>query len=377
MAGRTAVPMNDLKRLYAANQAEIEDAVLKTLRSGWWLNGACGEAFAANFAAAMGVSDCILVANGTDALEVGLRAILGVRRPVGREVITVANAGGYVTTACRQNDLVPVYVDIEEHSQLLSLESAISALSDQTVAVVATHLYGGVVDVPALKLAMAKANYGHIAILEDCAQAHGARIGRAMAGSMGDLAAFSFYPTKNLGAMGDGGAIGTSDPRLADAARRLRQYGWSAKYRVATAGGRNSRMDEVQAAILDVMLPRLADLNSRRAQIHARLRVAGGAALDFVDGGAGAAVHLAVVRSEARDDLRTFLADRGIESEIHYPVLDCDQPGWSGLPMRMAPGGLPVSRRSLGQILTLPCFAGMTDEEVGLLCCALEGWRKQ
>ncbi|MGH6894883.1 MAG: DegT/DnrJ/EryC1/StrS family aminotransferase [Dongiaceae bacterium] len=377
MPAKIVVPMNDLRRLYEAHQPEIEAAVLQALRSGWWLNGRRAEAFSGNFAAALGVSDCILVANGTDALDLGLRAILTVRLPVGREVITVANAGGYATTACRQNHLVPVYVDVEEHSQLLSIDAAMAALCDQTMAVVVTHLYGGVVDVPALRLAMTKAGYGHVAILEDCAQAHGARIGRALTGSMGDLASFSFYPTKNLGAMGDAGAIVTSDPLLAEAAWKLRQYGWGAKYRVTTAGGRNSRMDEVQAAILDAMLPHLGELNAARAKICGRLREAAGRSVDFIEGGAGAVVHLAVVRSHARDDLRAFLADRSIESDIHYPVLDCDQLGWSGLPMRIAPDGLPVSRQSASQVLTLPCFPGMTEDEVGVLCGALEEWRKQ
>ncbi|HSE66985.1 MAG TPA: DegT/DnrJ/EryC1/StrS family aminotransferase, partial [Gemmatimonadales bacterium] len=318
---------------------------------------------------------CILVANGTDALELALRAI-HVSCPTGREVVAVPNAGGYATTACRQVGLVPVYADIEERSQLLAIESAVAALSGQTLAVVATHLYGGVVDVPALKRAMTMAGYGHVAILEDCAQAHGAHLGAAPVGSMGEIAAFSFYPTKNLGAMGDAGAVVTSDPGLAEAARKLRQYGWGSKYRVEMAGGRNSRMDEIQAAILDAMLPRLAGLNAERAQIHSRLRKAADVSLQFLDGGDGRVVHLAVVRSRARDAFRRHLSERGIESDIHYPVLDCDQPGWAGLPMRMAPGGVPVARRGVDEIVTLPCFPGMTESERAVLCGALAGWRE-
>ncbi|HEX6121187.1 MAG TPA: DegT/DnrJ/EryC1/StrS family aminotransferase [Dongiaceae bacterium] len=369
------VPLNDLKRLYVAHQAEVAAAVLGALRSGWWLNGEFARSFAARFAAASGASECIPVANGTDALEVALRAILA-SRPAGHEVVTVPNAGGYATTACRQVGLVPVYADIEERSQLLAIESAVAALSEQTLAVVATHLYGGVVNVPALRRAVTMAGYGHVAILEDCAQAHGAHLGTAPVGSMGEIAAFSFYPTKNLGAMGDAGAVVTSDPRLAEAARRLRQYGWGSKYRVEMAGGRNSRMDEVQAAILDVMLPHLADLNAERTRIHSRLRKAAGGSLQFVDGGDGRVVHLAVVRSKARDAFRRHLTDRGIESDIHYPVLDCDQRGWAGLPMRMAPGGVPAARRGVGEVVTLPCFPGMTEPELAVLCAALEAWRE-
>lgn len=371
-----AVPLNDLKRLYVAHQAEVEAAVLGAMRSGWWLNGAFGRSFAANFAAASGTSECIPVANGTDALELALRAIQVSRPAAGGEVVTVPNAGGYATTACRQAGLVPVYADIAERSQLLSIESAVAALSDQTLAVVATHLYGGVVNVPALRRAMNVTGYGHVAILEDCAQAHGAHLGTASVGSMGDIATFSFYPTKNLGAMGDAGAIVTSDPALAEAVRKLRQYGWGAKYRVEMAGGRNSRMDEVQAAILDAMLPRLAGLNAERARIRSRLRQAAGDSLQFLDGGEGSVVHLAVARSRARNAFRRFLSERGIESDIHYPVLDCDQLGWAGLPMRMAPGGVPVARRGVDEIVTLPCFPGMTESELAALCGALVEWRE-
>jgi dTDP-4-amino-4,6-dideoxygalactose transaminase len=369
------VPLNDLKRLYVAHQADVAASVLGALRSGWWLNGAFGRSFAAKFAAACGASECVPVANGTDALELALRAILA-SRPAGQEVVTVPNAGGYATTACRQVGLVPVYADIEERSQLLAIESAVGSLSDRTLAVVATHLYGGVVDVPALKRAMSAAGYGNVTIVEDCAQAHGAHLGTASVGSMGDIATFSFYPTKNLGAMGDAGAIVTSDPALAEAVRKLRQYGWGAKYRVEMAGGRNSRMDEIQAAILDVMLPYLADLNAERARIHSRLRKAAGGSLQFLDGGDGGVVHLAVVRSRARDAFRRHLSDRGIESDVHYPVLDCDQRGWAGLPMRMAPGGVPVARRGVDEIVTLPCFPGMTESELAALCGALAEWRE-
>ncbi|WP_284735823.1 DegT/DnrJ/EryC1/StrS family aminotransferase [Dongia deserti] len=368
--------MNDLKRLYTAYQADIETAALAAMRSGWWLNGGCAKSFCASFARACGASECIPVANGTDALEIALRAVATARSPAGREVITVANAGGYTTVACRQSQLVPVYADVEERSQLLAIESAVAALSDQTLAIVATHLYGGVVDVPVLRRMLREAGYGHVAIVEDCAQAHGARSGDAPVGSLGDIAAFSFYPTKNLGAMGDAGAIVTSDAVLADIVRKLRQYGWSAKYHVDLGGGRNSRMDEVQAAILQTMLPRLGALNAERARIRSRLSEAAGDSLEFVDGGPGAVVHLAVVRSPTRDALRRFLVERGVESEIHYPVLDCDQLGWEHLPMRIAPGGLPIARRSVGEILTLPCFPGMTKHELTALCTALEEWRQ-
>ncbi len=249
-------------------------------------------------------------------------------------------------------------------SQLPSIESAVSCLGDDTLAVVATHLYGGVVDVPRLRAALDDAGFERVPIIEDCAQAHGATLGGLRAGAMGDIAAFSFYPTKNLGAMGDAGAVVTGSAGLAARARALAQYGWSKKYTVETAGGRNSRMDEAQAAILSAILPDLGALNAERAAIAALYRSEAPRGVRFVESAAGSVMHLAVVLAEDRDALRGHLAARGIASDVHYPVLDCDQPAWRGLPHRVAPGGLPVSRASVGRLLSLPCFIGMTEAEI-------------
>ncbi|MFL9829185.1 DegT/DnrJ/EryC1/StrS family aminotransferase, partial [Rhodoplanes sp. SY1] len=307
---------------------------------------------------------CIGVANGTDALEIAMRALVGLRGQGGTEVITVANAGGYSTAACRLVGLTPVYADIEEASQLVSLPSVVAALGEQTALVIVTHLYGGLVDVGQLRAMMDKAGYRYIPILEDCAQAHGLRLGSRMAGSLGDIAAFSFYPTKNLGAFGDGGAIATSDPELAQRCQMLRQYGWASKYAVAMPGGRNSRLDEVQAAILHQLLPHLDVANARRVEILNRYAAAAPTGVKVARAEASVA-HLAVVLCDDRAGLQSYLADRGIQTDIHYPVLDCDQPGWSELPWREAPGGLGVARASVGKLLTLPCFPALTDDETG------------
>jgi aminotransferase EvaB len=370
------IPMNDLRRPYAAHREAIEAAVLETLRSGWWLNGPKAKSFAESFGRFVGVADCVPVANGTDALELALRAVRQ-RNPEGSEVVTVANAGGYATTACRQVGLVPVYADIEERSQLMSIDAAIAALSSRTGAVVATHLYGNAIDIPALRAAMAAAGHGHVAIVEDCAQAHGARVGSAMAGSMGDIATFSFYPTKNLGAMGDGGAVTTNDASLAQSVRRLQQYGWTAKYAIDLAGGRNSRMDEVQAAILEAMLPHIEAQNAGRQDIVRRYRAAAGETVRFIERSDGAVIHLAVVLCAERDRLRAFLSGRGIASDIHYPILDCDQQGWAGLPARIGLAGLAVSQAATARILSLPCFPGMTAGEVERVCAAIAAWESR
>lgn len=365
--------MNDLRRLHERYQVEIEQEVLSTLRSGWWLNGNKGAKFAENFSRSIGVTDCILVANGTDALELALAAVVALTKPQGREVLLVANAGGYASGACWRNGLVPHFVDVEPHSHLMDIHAAVEAASSLTAAVVVTHLYGNVVDVAALKAALAAAGFGHIPVLEDCAQAHGAHIDGRMAGSMGDIATFSFYPTKNLGAMGDGGAVATSDPAIARHVRHLQQYGWGSKYHIDLPNGRNSRMDEVQAAVLDALLPHLESRNAQRRAILQRYRQTALHRIRFIEVGDGAVAHLAVALCDDRDGFRAFLKASGIDTDIHYPVLDCDQVGWAALPMK-GMDGLPVSRSSVGRLCSIPCYPDMTPAEIDHVCAALTKW---
>jgi aminotransferase EvaB len=366
--------MNDLKRLFGLHQNAVEQAALDAMRSGWWLNGPRGKAFSEEFRAYLDVAECILVANGTDALEIALRALLGERDPAGLEVVTVANAGGYTTTACRQIGLTPVYADIDAASQVLNLDCALAAISPQTLAVVATHLYGNVVDVPALRAEMDRAGFAGVPIVEDCAQSHGARVGDRLTATMGEIATFSFYPTKNLGAFGDGGAIATNDAALAGTVRALQQYGWRAKYDIGLSGARNSRMDEMQAAILSALLPHLDNHNAERAAILARFAAAAGGKVRFIERSAGSVVHLAVALCDEREPFRAFLGQRGIASEIHYPILDNDQHGWRDLPQRIGSGDLAISRASVERIVTLPCFPGMSETEIERICAALASW---
>ncbi|MER8490781.1 DegT/DnrJ/EryC1/StrS family aminotransferase [Mesorhizobium australicum] len=372
MTKQDSVSMNDLKRLYQRYQVEIEREVASTLRSGWWLNGAMGKRFAANFSRFIGVSECVLVANGTDALEFALAAVTrdGSR---GREVVMTANAGGYASCASWHNDLVPHYVDIEPTSQLVDRGSVLKAVKTDTAAIVVTHLYGGVVDVRALRIELAAAGLSHIPIVEDCAQAHGATIGGEVAGSLGDVSTFSFYPTKNLGAMGDGGAVLTSDPAVAAQIRQLQQYGWSSKYHVGVPNGRNSRMDEVQAAILDVLLGEVDIRNEQRRAVLNRYKSVAGHRLQFLEGGDGAVAHLAVALCDDRDAFRAFLRERGVDTDIHYPVLDCDQTGWADLPMK-GTENLAVSRASVSRLCSIPCYPDMREDEVETVCVALREW---
>src|SRR5262249_687346 len=198
-------------RIFSRFGDDLTDALLATFRSGQWINGPRGSTFADTFATYLGIHHCLPVANGTDALELAMRAGLHVRPQRGREVITVANAGGYAVTAFRQIGLTPVFADIDEDSQLINAESVVAALSAETAIIVATHLYGGVVDIFALRKAVDAAGYGGISIIEDCAQAQGARLAGGYAGAIGDIAAFSFYPTKNLSAFGHAPPLPTSD----------------------------------------------------------------------------------------------------------------------------------------------------------------------
>ncbi len=358
--------MNDLLRQTTALQTELAASVNRVLTSGWYILGRECAAFEAEFAAYCGVSRCISVANGTDALEISLRS-LGIGP--GDSVATVANAGGYATTAIRSVGAEPVYIDIEPYSMNMSAASLSARLTPAVRAVIATHLYGHMADLPALLTVTSRAG---VPLVEDCAQAHGAAIGGRKAGSWGALACFSFYPTKNLGALGDGGAITTNDEGLAQRAKSLRQYGWSDRYQ-CTEYGRNSRMDEMQAAILRAKLPHLDGWNARRREIASIYSAAlAGQQLDYpLDFGEAYVAHLYVIRSPARDRVRDALGQCGIATDIHYPVPDHLQPAARGT-RAAATAILPVTELAAREILTLPCYAELEDDEVSAVAGAIQ-----
>ena len=375
------LPLNDLKRTYNLHASELEAKAIEVMRSGWWINGQHNKIFCDEFSSYLGVRHCIGVGNGTDALEIALRALLGndaklelpqpFRDGATAEVVTVANAGGYATTAIHLTGCVPVFADIEADSQLISLESAVACVGTQTVAVIATHLYGGLVQISRLRSMLDSAGYPHVSILEDCAQAHGLDSGAGMAGSLGNIATFSFYPTKNLGALGDGGAITTNSDVLAEKVQRLHQYGWIEKYTIDRSYGRNSRLDEYQAAMLSVLLPQLDQGNQRRVAILDRYEAALPAGLKLVRSQYGSVGHLAILMSQSRDRLLQHFVSLNISTAIHYPILDCDQEGWKVMAHRLGPTGLDISRRSVSKILTVPCFSTMTQGEIDQVCNAL------
>jgi aminotransferase EvaB len=355
--------INDLSRHNGPLLPEIEQALQALMRSGWYILGSQVAAFEASFAAFCGCTHAVGVGNGTDALELALR-VVGVGP--GDQVATVANAGGYGTTAILAAGAEPLYVDVTRESMSMDVAHLKSRITSRTKAIVATHLYGRMVDMPGL-LAVA----GGIPVIEDCAQAHGARMKERAAGSWGQLGCFSFYPTKNLGALGDAGAVTTNDAGLAERLRMLRQYGWQRKYDSTVAGGRNSRLDEMQAAVLSVKLPRLEGWNDRRREIarlySERLRDAAVKAPAPPD--ASDVAHLYVIRAKRRDELRAALAGQGIVADVHYPIPDHRQSAYGGAAWTAC--DLPVTEECCDAILTLPCFPEMRDEEVAWVAGAI------
>ncbi|MBD8871243.1 DegT/DnrJ/EryC1/StrS family aminotransferase [Rhodanobacter sp. DHB23] len=372
LALETKVPVNDLTRHVEPFLEQLGEVARQVIASGYFVLGPQTKAFESAFANYCGVSEAIGVANGTDALELALRA-LGVTR--GHTVAMVANAGMYGATAAMACGAMPSYVDVEASSATIDpacLERLLKQADPRPAAIIVTHLYGRLADMShLLKVAQV---YG-VPVVEDCAQAHGAKgeDGRR-AGSYGDVACFSFYPTKNLGALGDGGAVVTSDPVLAGRVRQLRQYGWSGKYRNELAGGRNSRLDEMQAAFLQVMLPQLDGWNARRREIaeaysrgivHPCIQVPAVAGEEY-------AGHLYVVRSADRTGLQAHLASMNVASEVHYPTADTRQE----IMVRMGHmPTLPVTENLCDSVLSLPCFPELDDVEVSKVIDACNAWQ--
>jgi dTDP-4-amino-4,6-dideoxygalactose transaminase len=353
------IPINDLKRHHEPLAMKISNAVNRVLERGWYVLGPELEKFEAEFAAFCGTRHAVGVANGTDALELALDAA-GVEPD--DEVVTVANAGMYSTTAILRAGAIPVYADVEPATMMMDAGALRSAISPRTAAVIVTHLYGRLAAIE--DLSAAAAQHG-VPVIEDCAHAPGAERGGRRSGSWGTLGCFSFYPTKNLGAAGDAGAVVTADLALADRLKALRQYGWKTKYRSALRGGRNSRLDEMQAAILRVQLPFLEGWNRCRrevAALYCQALAESGLELPADPTAPDYVAHLFVIRSPRRDEIRCRLEAEGISTDIHYPVPDHRQESVHGL--RGLPAALPETERCAAEVLTLPCFPEMRREEV-------------
>jgi len=358
---------------YLAYKEEIDAAVARVLASGWYLLGQELQQFEAAFAAYLGVGHAVGVANGTDAIELALRAV-GVG--CGDVVLTVSHTAVATVAAIERCGATPGLVDIEPVTYNMDpakLETALKKTKPAVKAVVPVHLYGQPAEMDAInKIA---GQYG-LFVIEDCAQAHGAMIGSRKVGSFGHLAAFSFYPTKNLGALGDGGCVVSGDAKLADRVRSLREYGWQERY-VSAQPGVNSRLDELQAAVLTVKLAHL-DKETARRQAIAQLYHQALAEVDLVlpqqADRCTHVYHQYVVRTDRRDQLKQFLQDRAVGSSIHYPVPIHHQPAYA---QRLASvGPLDQTEQAAKQVLSLPIYPQLSDDEVAEVARQICAWSK-
>lgn len=362
------IQLNDLRARYLAHQPAIDAAVQRVLASGWYILGQEVAAFETEFAAACGAAGCVGVNSGTDALHLALRACdVG----PGDEVITVAHTAVATVAAIRLAGATPVLVDIDPVTYTMSPAALAAAITPRTKAVIPVHLYGHPADLPAIA---ALVNPRGIWLIEDCAQAHGAQSHGRPVGSVGELACYSFYPTKNLGALGDGGAVTGRDLELLARVRTLREYGWTpaARY-ISFSEGLNSRLDELQAAILRVFLPALERENEQRRQLAAEYArtLPADVVLPVEQPGCRHVYHLYVVRVAERDRVRDALAAQGIGTGIHYPVPIHLQPGYRDVVVVPAP--LTATERAAEEILSLPLHPGMTVDAVHAVAAALAG----
>jgi len=355
---------------YLAHKEEIDSAVRRVLEGGWYILGKEVTAFEREFAAYVGVSDVIGVGSGTDAIHLALRAC-GIG--VGDEVITVSHTAIATVAAIELSGATPVLVDIDPGTFTMDAERLAETIavrrSNKLKAIVVVHLYGHPANMSAL---MEIARKNKLIVIEDCAQSHGALLDGRKTGAFGDVAAFSFYPTKNLGALGDGGAVASCNVEIGERARLMREYGWRERY-VSELAGMNTRLDEMQAAILRVKLRYLDAENARRRQIASSYNAAllsTGLLLPRAKPQASHVYHQYAVRSERRDQLQAGLKRAGIGTAILYPKPAHLQPAYQGR-LKAGIGGLEHSERVCGEILCLPMHPQLSDKEVTRVSNAL------
>jgi dTDP-4-amino-4,6-dideoxygalactose transaminase len=354
---REEVAFLDLRAAYLELKQEIDDATARVLDSGWYLLGQEAAAFERGFSAYLGVDHCVGVGNGLDALHLAMRA-LGVRE--GDEVLVPSNT--YIATwlAVSYAGATPVPVEPDPRTYNIDPAQIERSITCRTKGIIPVHLYGQPADMDGIKEV---ANAHKLWILEDAAQGHGARYKGKRVGSLGDVAAWSFYPGKNLGALGDAGAVTTNNSEIADRVRTLRNYGSRIKY-FHEVQGFNSRLDEIQAATLRVKLRYLDEWNERRRRIAAYYREQlseTNLLLPLVPDWAEAVFHLFVVRSLKRDELRSRLEEVGIYTLIHYPVPPHLQAAYSNL--GFAKGAFPISEKIHEEVLSLPMGPHLSESQ--------------
>lgn len=343
-------------------------AITRVMDSGWYILGREVQAFENEFAQHFGFGAAAGVGNGTDAIALALRA-LGVGP--GDLVATVAHTAIATVAAIEMVDAIPILIDIDPVTYTMDPESLARTIDAHgpIKAVIVVHLYGNIADMPSLlRLARQSSAY----LIEDCAQAHGATLDGHFAGSMSDVAAFSFYPTKNLGALGDGGIVAAVDPAYIDRVRALREYGWQQRY-ISERSGINSRLDELQAAVLRIRLPYLHSANRRRVAIAAAYDKGlanTGLGLPASRAGVGHVYHQYVVRHPQRDAFQSRLKSKGIGTNIHYPIPAHRQPAYAGR-IAIDPQGLQATDAVVSEILSLPIYPELSDEAVDMVIDAV------
>ena len=364
-----SIPFYDMSLANEACRLDIERAVARVMDRSWYILGKELEMFEEEFAAFCGIAHCVGVNSGTDALWL---ALLAAGLGPGDEVLTVSHTFVATAIAVRMTGAVPIFVDVNTDTLLMDLSSAESKITERTRAILPVHLYGRCCDFSPLREFATKHN---LTLIEDASQAHGAVSEGRSAGTFLDAGCFSFYPTKNLGALGDGGAIVTDDADVANELRRLRNYGETRKYYHVSLGY-NSRLDEMQAAVLRAKLPRLTEWNAERTRLAqaylSRLDGELGVQLPNVPNNGKHVWHLFVIRlngSFDRDLVRKQMATDGISTSCHYPIPVHMQEAFSELDF--TPGSLPVTEQIASEILSLPLFPGMLLDQVDQVCEAL------
>ena len=368
------IPQADPGAGYRAQKAAIDAAVARALGSGGYILGKEGEAFEAEYAAWQGAARAVGCANGTDALTLALRG-LGIGP--GATVVTVSHTAVATVAAIEMVGATPLLLDIDPDTYTMDAEELEAVLADPPPglppirAVIPVHIYGQSCDLAPM---LAAAQRHGVAVIEDCSQAHGATYAGRKVGNLGQVACYSLYPTKNLGALGDGGVLTTDDAALADRIGAIRQYGWKERY-ISAEVGVNSRLDELQAAILRVKLQVLDANNARRQAIAAAYdaALAGGRFTPPARrAGCGHVFHQYVLRVDDRAALMARLRAEGVATAIHYPCPVHLQPAYRGR-IALGPANCAETARAAEQVMSLPMFPELTDQQVERICAVLRG----
>jgi dTDP-4-amino-4,6-dideoxygalactose transaminase len=360
------IPFIDLKRQFSDFKYEIKTAINRVLSSGTYTSGPEVEAFESEFAAYCGVQYCTGVSNGRQAIKIALQS-LGIHP--GDEVVTVANAGLHSTNAIREIGAIPHFAEIEAATMTISLEGMTNAITADTRAVIVTHLHGQVANLEGL---IALADQFNIAVIEDCFQAHGAEFNGRSVGTWGDIGCYGFSPTRNLGALGDAGAIITNDPLIAQSVREIVDSGGYINTSANSDGGNSRSMDEIQAAVLRAKLPLLDELNLKRRLIAQAYMInldASNSVLDYLNHRDKSVFQHFVVRTPQREVLQKSLELNRIGWAVHYPQADHLNSACSDL--GYLPGMLPETELVCSEVLSLPCYPELTMGEVEKVCAAV------